>query len=251
MIKCSFTSTSKSHSDIIQYVKQKKQGNPNFKVLDIGGGVKSWTSEIADLIVDINVEDSKNTLKADICNELDHEKLINYVKENGMFDYCICTHTLEDLYNPFPALNNMPKLAHAGVITMPSMVDELSPVQNLAWNGYLHHRWIFDYLDGNIFIIPKIFGLEAFISSKMSKGKGSEIKYEWEKQIPYKIFMNNYLGPDIPTVMDNLELLVHKLNSERRGSFRFKNIHTRPRRITMRIFRFFKMKFGINLKLNK
>ncbi len=171
-----------------------------------------------------------------------------YVIENGMFDYCICTHTLEDLYNPFPALNNMPKLAHAGVITMPSMADELSPVQNLAWNGYIHHRWIFDYLDGNIFIIPKIFGLESFISSKMNKRKGSEIKYEWEKEIPYKIFMDNYIGPDIPTVTKNLRELISKLNMESRGSYRFKNVHTRPRRLLMRIFRFFKMRFGVNPK---
>ena len=82
----------------------------------------------------------------------------------------------------------------------------------------------------------------------MSKIKGSEIKYEWEKEIPYKIFMNNYLGPDIPTVIENLKLPVNKLNSESRCSFRFNNIHTRPRRITMRIFRFFKIKFGIYLK---
>ena len=39
---------------------------PNFKVIDLGGGVNGWTSEIADMIVDINVSDTQSTLKADI-----------------------------------------------------------------------------------------------------------------------------------------------------------------------------------------
>ena len=51
---------------------------------------------------------------------------------------------------------------------------------NVVMPKYLEHI-SFVIGDGNIFIIPKIFGLEAFISSKMSKIKGSEIKYEWEK----------------------------------------------------------------------
>ena len=248
MIKCTYTNTAKSKVEIIEHIKNRKFANPSFKVIDIGGGVNGWTKDIADLVVDINVEDTDKTLKADICNELDYEKILSYVKANGIFDYCICTHTLEDLYNPFPALKNMPKFALGGVITMPSMTDELSPVQNLAWNGYFHHRWMYEYLDESILIIPKIYGIEAFISSKMSKNKGSEIKYEWEGSIPYLIFMDNYLGPDISTFQNELQKIIGRLNSNSRGKYKFKNVHTRPRRYLMRLIRFFKMLFGINLK---
>jgi hypothetical protein len=247
MIKCSYTNTSKSHNEIIDYVKNKKIANPLFKVIDIGGGVNGWTRDIVDVVVDIRVEDTAKTLQVDICNEQDYGKILDYVQANGIFDYCICTHTLEDLYNPFPALINMPKFAKAGVITMPSMTDELSPVQNLAWNGYLHHRWMYEYLDGRIYIIPKIYGIEAFISSRMSRAKGSEIKYEWGGAIPYSIFMNNYLGPDILTVTNELRKLVEKLNLNSRGEYKFNNIHTRPRRYLMRLVRFIKMRFGLNL----
>ena len=248
MIKCSYTNTSKSHNEIIEYVNFKKLENPAFRVIDIGGGVNGWTKDIADLVVDINVDDSAKTLQADICNENDYEKILAYVRVNGLFDYCICTHTLEDLYNPFPALKSMPKFARAGVITMPSMTDELSPVQNLAWNGYFHHRWMYEYLDGSIYIIPKIYGIEAFISSRMSRKKGSEIKYEWEQSIPYTIFMNNYLGPDILTVTGELKKLIERLNGGSRGQYKFNNIHTRPRRYLLRLVRFAKMLFGLNLK---
>jgi hypothetical protein len=248
MIKCTYTNTAKSKVEIIEHIKNRKFANPSFKVIDIGGGVNGWTKDIADLVVDINVEDTDKTLKADICNELDYEKILSYVKANGIFDYCICTHTLEDLYNPFPALKNMPKFALGGVITMPSMTDELSPVQNLAWNGYFHHRWMYEYLDESIFIIPKIYGIEAFISSKMSKTKGSEIKFEWEGSIPFSIFMNNYLGPDISTYQKELKIVLEKLNINKRGKYQFKKIHTRPRRYLLRLVRFFKMLFGLNLQ---
>lgn len=113
--------------------------------------MNGWTSEIAAVIVDINVNDTQSTLQADICQEKDCAKLIIFVEQHELFDYCICTHTLEDLYNPFLALNYMSRIAKAGVITMPTMTDELSPVQSLNWSGYIHHRWIFEFLDEEIY----------------------------------------------------------------------------------------------------
>jgi hypothetical protein len=199
------------------------------------------------MIVDINVSDTQLTLKADICQEKDYAKIISFVELHGLFDYCICTHTLEDLYNPFPALNYMPRIALAGVITMPTMTDELSPVQSLRWNGYIHHRWIFEFLDEKIFIIPKIRSLEVFIRSKMSSVKSTEIRFDWQGAIPYEIFMNNYLGPDLKTVSSELKMVLGRLNEQSRGVYTFCDVYTRPSRLLMRLVRFVRMKFGIKL----
>ncbi len=247
MITCKYSTTQSTHADIIDFVKRSKQHDPNFKVIDLGGGLNGWTSEIADIIVDINASDTETTLKADICQEKDFVKILNFVELHGLFDYCICTHTLEDLYNPFPALNYMPRIALAGVITMPTMTDELSPVQSLSWNGYIHHRWIFEFLDDKIFIIPKIRSLEAFIGSTMSSVKSTEIRFDWEEAIPYQIFMNNYLGPDLKTVASELSAVVQRLNQQSRGSYVFRDVYTRRSRLLMRAVRFLRMKLGIRL----
>ena len=250
MITSTYSTTESTHRDIIDFVKAAKSGDSNFKVIDLGGGVNGWTSEIADVIVDINVSDTQSTLQADICQEKDYAKLISFVEQHGLFDYCICTHTLEDLYNPFLALNYMPRIAKAGVITMPTMTDELSPVQSLSWSGYIHHRWIFEFLDEKIFIIPKIRSLEAFIRSRMSRVKATEIRFDWQNAIPYEIFMNNYLGPDLKTVASELKVVLDRLNQQSRGAYIFCDVYTRPARLLMRLVRFVRMKFGIKLRAN-
>lgn len=247
MIKATYTTTDKTHIEIIEFIKKKKEKNPSYRVIDLGGGLNGWSADIANLIVDINVPDSPSTLQMDICDESNYKKIVNFVEANGLFDYCICTHTLEDLYNPFLPLKYMPRIAHAGVITMPTITDELSPVQSLSWNGYIHHRWMFDFLDGKIFIIPKIKSLEAFLGVKMSRIKGTEIKFEWERNIPYDVFMQNYLGPDLKTVASELNKVVQRLNAQARGVYFFRNRHTRSARILMRLVRFVRMKVGIKL----
>jgi hypothetical protein len=60
--------------------------------------------------------------------------------------------------------------------------------------------------------------------------------------------MNNYLGPDISTYQKELKIVLEKLNINKRGKYQFKKIHTRPRRYLLRLVRFFKMLFGLNLQ---
>ena len=67
MIKSTYSTTESPHRDIIDFVKAAKSGNSNFEVIDLGGGVNGWTSKFADVIVDINVNDTQSTLQADIC----------------------------------------------------------------------------------------------------------------------------------------------------------------------------------------
>ena len=61
-----------------------------------------------------------------------------------------------------------------------------------------------------MFIIPKLTVLEAISNEANVKYDKSreEIKFDWYKEIPYEIFMNNFLGPDTDTVIEALRQLI-------------------------------------------
>lgn len=195
---------------ILSHVLGVKTTNPGYRVIDIGGAADSWSSTCVDMLVDINAEDSPSSMSIDICDSDEWTKLKNHVEENGKFDFAICTHTLEDIYDPIVVLKNLPKIAKSGVITMPSIKTELSNIENKNWLGYIHHRWIFDQHDDKIFIIPKLGILEI-----MCKGRNfyepafQEIMYSWTNDIPYSMFMNNYLGPNAATVVQAYNELIN------------------------------------------
>jgi len=188
----------------------KKNKNPNYRVIDIGGGVTGWARPFTDMLIDIHVGSDTKSMSFDICQDSEWDKLFDLVEKEGKFDYCICTHTLEDIYNPIVALKNMPKVAKAGIITMPCARTELSYIESNSWLGFIHHRWIYDTVDGSMLVIPKLNFLDSVVTTPFDPIL-SEIRYEWETVIPYKIFMNNYLGPDVNTVINSYKELIKKL----------------------------------------
>lgn len=203
-----------SREKILQYCLTQKEANPSFRIVDVGGVLNSWSKEVADLVIDFNADDTDSSLRADICSHKDWEKIISYVEKNGKFDYAICTHTLEDLVQPFIALENLPKIASAGVITMPSIKTELSEVESQLWVGYIHHRWFFSEKEGEMYIIPKlpIFQVLASISPlpELDKKK-SEIQYHWVGEIKYSLFMNGFHGPTMYRVYEEANYVINNL----------------------------------------
>lgn len=183
----------------------------NFRVLDVGGTAGSgWSSSLADLTLDINANTDGKSIHFDICNETDWNRLEAKVDQDGKFDYAICTHTLEDVYDPIVTLKNLPLIAKQGIITMPSIYTELSNVESSFYLGYIHHRWIFEQEDGKMLVVPKLGMLEALARGKHQfKPEAEEIWFEWEDDIPYKIFMDNYLGPDARSVTQNYSKLIN------------------------------------------
>lgn len=202
--------TDNSRNEILQKIRNIKQSQ-SYTVIDIGGIVNGWTNEIADLVVDKNAIDSEKSMQLDICVYPEWDKLINHVLKNGKYDYAICTHTLEDVYDPFIALEMLPKIAKAGIITMPSLQAELSKVESNDWIGFIHHRWMFDVINGEMLIIPKLEFLSSIVKNLVKFNPAlAEIRYEWVDEIPYQIFMNNYLGPDANTVISEYKKLINK-----------------------------------------
>ena len=206
-IKISYHSIEYRIAYVLDKLKTQRQANPNYKVIDIGGTINSWSTPVVDTIVDINP--GPKTIVVDICIQDSWDKVFALVEQYGKFDYAITTHTLEDVYDPFITLNILPKIAKQGIITVPSIRTELSNVESSFWLGYIHHRWLFSSEDNKILVAPKLGMLEALARTKMVYEKDvEEIWYEWENDIPYKIFMDNYLGPDSKTVVKNYSKLI-------------------------------------------
>lgn len=65
--------------------------------------------------------------------------------EAGMFDFVICTHTLEDVRDPIRVCAEMMRVGKAGYIETPAAVIELTRgVQSPLWCGWKHHRWLIE-----------------------------------------------------------------------------------------------------------
>ena len=197
-------------------ILQQFTENNNFKIIDIGGVAGGgWSSPIVNMIIDKNTFDSETSLQVDICVYTEWDKVLNHVHQNGKYDYAICTHTLEDVYNPFTALEMLPKIAKAGIITMPSLRTELSKVENNNWLGYIHHRWMFDIINNKMLIIPKLELLSKLVGNNIKfEPMQEEIRYEWENTIPYEIFMDNYLGPSADVVINSYTNLINKFKTK-------------------------------------
>lgn len=210
-MRITYQTTSQNHIEITDWVLEQKHINPNYRVIDIGGSKYNWTSKFVDLTVDINADSDDTNIKIDVCNESEWKILFDYVEQHGKFDYAICTHTLEDLYNPITTLNLLPRIAEQGVITMPSIRTELARIENRAWLGFIHHRWIFDQQNGYMLIAPKLTWLE----NELRQGLPviyEDIAYHWTSKIDYKILMNNYLGPTAGHVVDEYRKMIKNID---------------------------------------
>ena len=195
---------------VLDKISTAKQSNPSYKVIDIGGTVNGWSAPVVDTMVDINSSNSEKTVAIDICNPMSWNIIIDQVNLFGKYDYAICTHTLEDVYDPFITLNILPKIAKRGIVTMPSIRTELSNVESSFWLGYIHHRWLFSAENNTMLVAPKLGMLEALAINKIKYQKEiEEIWYEWEDMLPYNLFMDNYLGPDSKTVIRNYSRLIN------------------------------------------
>jgi len=188
-------------AEILEMIADKKK-HGTFKVIDVGGDAGGWSKSHIDCLVDINAEDSPANFKMDICKEGDWTKILNHVEVNGKFDYCICSHTLEDVYNPYTAMQMFPQIAKAGVIMVPYYQTELSHVENPIYRGYIHHRYLFKEKNGKIFLAPKMPFLEK-INFPDFPSVLVNFRIDWENSIEYEIFMNNYLGPTTHHIINN------------------------------------------------
>ncbi len=120
------------------FLREQKQLNPAYKVIDIGGHANPWCDEFVDAYVDILPHPTKTTFVGDI-NEPEVWARIGATQ----WDFSICTHTLEDIRDPKVVIGYLQRVSRAGFISMPNKHTELANIESPQYVGYCHHRWIF------------------------------------------------------------------------------------------------------------
>lgn len=110
------------------------------RVLEIGPGHSPFKR--ANVYVDFVDVPGIEVIKCDVASE-------PLPFEDKSFDFIVCRHCIEDMYNPFPLIREMSRVGKAGYIETPSPIAELgrgvdggSP----PFRGYHHHRfmtWLF------------------------------------------------------------------------------------------------------------
>ncbi|AGE51569.1 SAM-dependent methyltransferase [Paramecium bursaria Chlorella virus CvsA1] len=200
---------------VIKYIIDKKNEYP-FSVIDIGGSAGGWSSKVVDAVVDYNEADwhkerpEVKVFRGNICHPNTWDDVLEYVKINGLFDFCICTHTLEDISNPAFVCEQISKIAKGGYIAVPSKHRELAYPETPMFRGYVHHRWIFT-ICGNSFVgFPKIGYLEkesSFDRVADCSDHCADLSFFWEDSVKVDVINDDYLGPTSEAVISYYERL--------------------------------------------
>lgn len=168
-------------------IKYKYQSNgwrpelPEGRIIDIGGA-NSFAHGHLDALIDIRQPQA--SAKHIFVGNIDEPEIWDDVMEcairEGKWDYAICTHTLEDINNPIFAARRIQTIANAGLVIAPSKYQEFGRFSG-NFRGYIHHRWIYDVIDGVLTAFPKINYIETM--GNMPRDEGNELVVEWEGSI--------------------------------------------------------------------
>jgi len=163
-----------------------------YKSIDVGASAMYWSYPECKFVADsvsiskegttffqINLED-KNTWS----------ELLSYVDLNGKFDFSICSHTLEDVFNPLELIKLLETISNSGFVAIPSKYDEFSFLYENKYRGNAHHKQFFDVIDNELIVFPKFSWIENNQRSDeiLKYHKGAELSFIWEKEIPVNIF---------------------------------------------------------------
>jgi hypothetical protein len=145
------------------------------RVLDVGG----WAAPVnrADWVIDLMPYETRGILlpggvgpgpehfdaerwvMQDICS---HEP---WPFADDFFDFAVCTFTLEDVRDPIRVCEEMSRVARAGYVEVPSLLDELTWANPEAsggpWVGHSHHRWLCTVRDGELEFLVKAHSLHS------------------------------------------------------------------------------------------
>lgn len=109
------------------------------RVLEIGPGTVPFArADVFVDFVDVDTVPKHKLIKCDVAND-------PLPFPDKSFDFVVCRHTLEDMWNPFPICAEMSRVAKAGYVETPSPLAELCRgVDGSAppYRGYHHHRFV-------------------------------------------------------------------------------------------------------------
>jgi hypothetical protein len=128
-------------------------------VLDVGG----WSNPNprANWVIDLGSYDTRGWYEWGLGAKLEHDSPERYTPDtwlqidacgpdpwpfdDGMFDFAICSHTLEDVRDPIRVCSELMRVSKSGYIETPAAVTELTRgIQSPLWCGWNHHRWLIE-----------------------------------------------------------------------------------------------------------
>jgi hypothetical protein len=127
---------------------------PEAKVLDVGGSNAPFPP--ATHILDFLPYEQRNREQVKL---LDDVLPVKFTKEtwrqrdvcdkqpwpypDKFFDYCVCSHLLEDVRDPIWVCQEINRVARAGYLETPSRVlEQTLGIENPRHAGFYHHRWL-------------------------------------------------------------------------------------------------------------
>jgi SAM-dependent methyltransferase len=178
---------------------------PGYRVLDVGG----WAAPVnrADWVIDLMPYETRGVLlpggvgpgparfdaerwvMQDICS---HEP---WPFADDFFDFAVCTFTLEDVRDPIRVCEEMSRVARAGYVEVPSLIDELTWANPEAsggpWVGHSHHRWLCTVRDGELEFLVKAHSLHSQrrirVPPRWARRLSAEervLGHSWEGRLP-------------------------------------------------------------------
>lgn len=173
----------------------------NLNSIDVGASYMFWSYPECKFVADIvepAIEDI-NFFKINLEDKKTWKILIEEVELNGKFDFSICSHTLEDIFNPIDLLELLQKISKSGFIAIPSKWNEFSFLYENKYRGNAHHKQFFDIKDEELVIYPKFSWIENNPKSDelLLSNSGGELSLMWHDTIPYRVF-----GKDHPFSSD-------------------------------------------------
>lgn len=81
--------------------------------------------------------------------------------DDEQFDFVVCSHTLEDVYDPMWVCSEINRIGKAGYIEVPSRLEEQSWGVEGPFVGYAHHHWLVDVDDSHIEFVFKAHDIHS------------------------------------------------------------------------------------------
>jgi hypothetical protein len=198
-------------NEVKEYLKNLKLQNK--KIIDVGASMNDWSYPFIDAIVDINKFDTdKLFFQGNINHPEVWVEVEKYVDENGKFDFSVCSHTLEDISNPYLVCKKLEKISKSGIIMVPSKYKEMSRLEG-PWRGYIHHRWIWNIEGTDLVGYPKVNFIDYDNSYdrlvQMQNSDNAQISLFWEDVVPIRLANDDFLGPSSFHVIEFYKNLIN------------------------------------------
>lgn len=190
-----------NHGNLRDYVKNLIKEN-NYTSIDVGATARFWSYPECKTVVDSYPVPENDVLyfNVNIENINDWSSVFEYVEKNGKFDYSICSHTMEDVFNPIELATILQKISKRGYIAIPSKFNEFTKLFSNEYRGDAHHKQFFDIVDDTLMVFPKFNWIETDNRSDLilKNYVANELTLFWEDELPIKVFGDGkpFIGDD-------------------------------------------------------